>query len=362
MGMFFNEYYKDPQTAQQIVSQIKRIHRKPIRVMEVCGTHTMSLFKHGIPYLLPDAITLLSGPGCPVCVTSQGEIDGFLALSQKKEVIITTFGDLIRVPGSRSSLQDEKSEGSDIRMVYSSFDALKIAEDHPQKEVVFLGVGFETTAPTVAAAILKAAEKKVSNFSVFCANKRVPPALMALMSRENSGIDGFILPGHVSTVIGKNAYISFFNQYRLPSVIAGFEPVDLLTAILELVDQIESEKPQLVNGYPRAVTSEGNIKAQKILSQVFDVSSVSWRGLGSIEDSGFRIKEIFQNFDAQKRFELEVSAVEDPKGCRCGDVLTGRITPEGCPMYKTQCTPLSPVGPCMVSTEGTCAAYFRYKG
>ena len=360
MEKIISAAYSDPEIAGKIVSQIKKACHRPIRLMEVCGTHTMAIFKNGIRFLLPEYIDLISGPGCPVCVTSQGEIDAFLAFSRMENVIVATFGDLVRVPGSRSSLEEQKSQGRDIRIVYSSFDALKIAEEHPEKEIVFLGVGFETTAPTVAASILEARERGIDNYSVMCANKRVPPVLMALVEKGEIGIDGFLLPGHVSTVIGKNAYLPFFNQYKIPGSITGFEPVDILMSIKVLVDQILSGRPDLVNCYTRAVSSEGNEKAQQILDRVFDIDDAKWRGMGQIPESGFCINSEYEKYDAVKRFGLEVPESEEPKGCACGEILTGRITPEACPLYKTQCTPMTPVGPCMVSTEGTCAAYYRY--
>ena len=330
--------------------------------MEVCGTHTMSIFKHGIRTLLPDHIALLSGPGCPVCVTAQNEIDAFVSLSQKENVMIATFGDLLRVPGTSSSLQQEMSRGRDIRMVYSTSDALRLAEKNPDKEVVFLGIGFETTAPTVALSILDAAEKGIANYSVFCSHKRVPPVLTALLEGKGADIDGFLLPGHVSTVIGEISYRPFFDRFRIPSVITGFEPIDILMAVLELTRQIESGTPALVNCYSRAVNFEGNPKALHILEQVFEIAPAIWRGIGRIPESGFGVNRSYRSFDARERFQITVSEKETPKGCACGDILTGKMIPVQCPLYKTKCTPLTPVGPCMVSSEGTCAAYYRYYG
>ena len=328
--------------------------------MEVCGTHTMSIFKSGIRGVLPDTINLLSGPGCPVCVTSQGEIDAFIELAKLDDVIITTFGDLIRVPGSVSSLQIQKSLGRDVRMVYSTFDALDIARKNPAKQVVFLGVGFETTAPTIAASIIKAREDGISNYSVQCANKIVPPALNALVRQNITGIDGFILPGHVSVIIGQKAYRPFFENYRIPCAIAGFEPVDILQAIRILVDQIETGTPQLVNCYQRAVTHDGNKKARDMISDCFDVVDADWRGIGSIPQSGLSIKSRYRDFDARCRFNLRIPKTEEPRGCACGEVLIGNKNPPQCRLYKKTCTPMNPVGPCMVSSEGTCAAYYRY--
>ena len=354
------EEYRDPQIAQKIVARIKTLSQKPVRLMEVCGTHTMSIFRSGIRGLLPDTISLLSGPGCPVCVTSQNEIDSFVALSEFDDVIITTFGDLMRVPGTDSSLQNERANGRDIRVVYSTVDALAIAKKNPNKNVVFLGVGFETTAPTIAASILTARDLALDNYSVFSAHKLVPPALDVLLKSDTVKIDGFILPGHVSVIIGEKAYLPVIDAYHIPSVIAGFEPVDILQSISTLVEQIEAGRATLVNGYQRVVTFEGNEKAQKILADVFEIVNAKWRGIGVIPQSGLKIREEYEAFDAQKRFEIVVPEREDPKGCACGEILTGLKTPVECPLYKKACTPEDPVGPCMVSSEGTCAAYYRY--
>lgn len=354
--------YRDPGLVADIIKQMNAVSKKPVRLMEVCGTHTMSIFRSGIRTLLPKTISLLSGPGCPVCVTAQSEIDACIAVAGIEDVIVTSFGDLIRVPGSRSSLQIEGAAGRDIRIVYSTNDALDIARRNPDKHVVFLGVGFETTAPTVAASILKARNRSLENYYVLCAHKRIPPALTALMKINREGIDGFILPGHVSVIIGSRAYLPFFDQYHLPCAIAGFEPTDILHAILMLVEQIESGTPELINCYPRAVTSEGNHKAQGVMRDVFDVADANWRGIGTIAQSGYRILPEYEHFDARKKFTLTITESKAPKGCICGDVLTGMKTPPECSLYRDTCTPINPVGPCMVSSEGTCAAYYRYHG
>jgi hydrogenase expression/formation protein HypD len=356
------EEYRDPDLSQKLVETIRRISRRPIRLMEVCGTHTMAIFRSGLRSLLPETITLLSGPGCPVCVTSQGEIDAFIALARIPDVIVATFGDLMRVPGSGSSLQREKAAGADVRVVYSTMDAVQIARQHPKKNIVFLGVGFETTAPTVAASVLAAEQMGVGNYSIYCAHKIVPPALAALMAQEGIRIDGFILPGHVSVIIGINAYRPFFDRHQIPCVVAGFEPLDLLQAISMLVDQIESDRPRLENAYLRAVTAEGNLKARAVMDQVFAVQDANWRGIGTIADSGLGFKQRYRGFDARQRFDIRVAAVQEPAGCACGQILTGIRIPPQCPLYKKLCTPLNPVGPCMVSSEGTCAAYYRYHG
>ena len=352
--------YRDAELARHLVDKIKFTSKRPIRLMEVCGTHTVSIFRSGIRSVLPETISLLSGPGCPVCVTDQTDIDAFIELAKFDDVIITTFGDLMRVPGTHSSLLKERADGRDIRVTYSTFDALEIAKKNPDKSVVFLGVGFETTAPTIAAAIISAAEMGVDNFSAIAAHKRVPPALAALMNADNVQIDGFILPGHVSVIIGVKAYEPFYKQHQIPCVIAGFEPADILQAIGMLVEQIETGRPALENAYPRAVTLAGNTKAQKLLDDVFYPADVCWRAIGMIPRSGLKIRPKYERHDAAKIFDIQVSDSTDPKGCACGEILIGIKTPPECPLYKTVCTPIDPVGPCMVSTEGTCAAYYKY--
>jgi hydrogenase expression/formation protein HypD len=360
MALKHIDEYRDSEISQQLIEKIKSISTTDVRLMEVCGTHTVSIFRSGIRSLLPPTISLLSGPGCPVCVTDQAEVDAFIELARLDDVIITTFGDLMRVPGTKSSLQKESAAGRDIRVVYSTFDALEIAKKNPAKKVVFLGVGFETTAPTIAAAVLSAAQLDLGNFSVISAHKLVPPALQALMASAGVRIDGFILPGHVSVIIGLNAYRPFFDQYQIPSVVAGFEPVDILQAISRLVEMLEADSPALDNAYPRAVTAEGNAKAQQILSDIFEPVDACWRGIGVIPQSGLRIREKYGAHDAQKLFDVQVPDAKTPKGCACGEILIGTKTPPECALYKKVCTPMDPVGPCMVSTEGTCAAYYKY--
>ena len=360
MSIKYLDEYRDAEISGNIVKKIAAISKKDIRLMEVCGTHTMSIFRSGIRTLLPKTITLISGPGCPVCVTAQNEIDAFIELTKIDDTILVTFGDLMRVPGTQSSLQNESAAGKDVRIVYSTFDALDVAKKNPNKKIVFLGVGFETTAPTIAASILSAKETGIDNYYVYSAHKLVPPALTALMETKGVKLDGFILPGHVSVIIGINAYSRFFDRYSIPSVVAGFEPIDLLQAILMLVEQIEAGKPRLDNGYQRAVTSEGNVKAQSVMADVFEPVDASWRGIGVIPGSGLKIRKEFESFDAQKMFTIEITDVKEPNGCACGEILTGLKIPPECSLYKKACTPTDPVGPCMVSSEGTCAAYYRY--
>ncbi len=358
--MKYIEEYRNGALSRKIIGKIHQVSRKEIRLMEVCGTHTVSIFRSGIRSVLPTSISFISGPGCPVCVTAQNEIDAFISLAQIDGVIITTFGDLMRVPGTGSSLQHERANGRDVRIVYSTFDAIEIAKQNPEKRVVFLGVGFETTAPTIAASIVSAQKEGIENYFVFSAHKLVPPALDALMETDGVKIDGFLLPGHVSVIIGTNAYTPFFEKYHLPCVISGFEPADILLAILELIEQIESENPLIGNSYKRAVTSEGNVKAHQIVSEVFEKKDAVWRGIGEIPKSGLQIRKKFESFDAQKIFSIKTTNIELPKGCICGKILTGLAAPPDCPLYKKICTPVDPTGPCMVSSEGTCAAYYKY--
>jgi hydrogenase expression/formation protein HypD len=360
MAIRYLEDYRAPDICRKIADKIKGISKRPVRLMEVCGTHTVSIFRSGIRGLLPETISLVSGPGCPVCVTSLLDIDSFIEIAGTDNVILATFGDLMRVPGSRSSLQKEHSKGRDIRMVYSSTDALRIAEDNPYKKVVFLGVGFETTAPTVAASIISARDMNLGNFFVYSAHKLVPPALIALMENHGTRVDGYILPGHVSAIIGAEGYRSFFDNYRVPSVISGFEPIDILQAIYSLIDQIEEGRAELLNGYQRIVTPEGNRKAQKIIEEVFEKGDAEWRGIGTIPESGLEIREDYGEFDAKEMLKIHVPEPEEPKGCACGEIIMGLKTPDKCPLYKKVCDPVHPVGPCMVSSEGTCAAYYKY--
>ena len=360
MSIKHMEEYRDPEISKKIVDGIILDSKKPVRLMEVCGTHTVSIFRSGIRSLLPDTIKLLSGPGCPVCVTAQSEIDAFMELAGMDDLIITTFGDLMRVPGTNSSLQKEHAKGRDIRMVYSSTDALEIAQKNPDKQVVFLGVGFETTAPTIAASIHMAKQMNVTNYSVFSAHKRVPPALAALLETGGIRVDGFLLPGHVSTIIGANAYDHVCEAYHLPCVVAGFEPMDILQAISMLVKDIQAGAATVKNAYVRAVTPSGNQKALELMNSVFEPMDASWRGIGLIPASGLKIRNAYSAYDAQKVFDIRLKESEEPKGCECGNILMGQKEPPECPLYAKVCTPTGPVGPCMVSSEGTCAAYYKY--
>jgi hydrogenase expression/formation protein HypD len=360
MSVKHSEEYRDPRIAERLLARIRASSTTPVRLMEVCGTHTVSIFRHGLRTILPPSITLVSGPGCPVCVTDQGEIDAFVALARQEGVIVATFGDLMRVPGSHSSLQKERAAGRDVRLVYSALDALQIARRNPSHKVAFLGVGFETTAPTIAASILAARQEGLTNYLVFSAHKRVPPALEALMQTPAAGIDGFLLPGHVSVIIGVQAYRPFFDRHGIPCAVAGFEPGDILQAVALLTEQIAAGRPRLDNCYPRAVSEEGNPRARGVMEAVFQVADARWRGIGIIPRSGLAIREGFAAFDARRQLQIDVSETQEPAGCACGDILAGVKVPPQCALYGKTCTPADPVGPCMVSGEGTCAAYHRY--
>ena len=357
--MKYVDEYRNKEIAQKILRQIKSISKKKINLMEVCGTHTLAIFRNGIRKMLPSNINLISGPGCPVCVTPISYIDEIIALSRGENFIITTFGDMIRVPGSTSTLEKEKTDGADIRIVYSTLDTLKIAQDNSSKEVVFMGVGFETTSPTIASAVLKAQKEKIENFSVLSVAKIIPPAMKALLGGEELNIDGFICPGHVSAIIGSKPYNFITAQHKVPCVICGFEPLDILQSIYMLVKQIEDGRAEVEIQYERVVKPEGNKIALDKINEVFKVVDSDWRGIGNIPLSGLEIKDKYRQFNARK-FVVETEETKEPKGCRCGEVLRGVITPPECPLFGEICTPENPQGACMVSTEGTCAAYYKY--
>ncbi len=352
--------FRSADLVSALTAKLQQTVTRPIKIMEVCGSHTMSIFHHGIRDLLPANLQLLSGPGCPVCVTPQGYIDNAIQLAQNKEVILTSFGDMLRVPGNHSSLLKEKAAGHDIRLLYSPLDAVEIAAANPQRQVVFLGVGFETTAPVVAVAILEAARRNLDNFSVFSAHKLVPPAMEALCADNSLQVDGFLCPGHVSTVIGLEPYRFLAEKHHKPAVIAGFEIVDILHALLLIAEMLDQGKPAAVNAYPRAVADAGNPTAREILNRLFMPTASIWRGLGEIADSGLQLRPEFYRFDAAVQFNLAETETQTPNGCSCGDILRGLKTPPQCLLYKKACTPQTPMGACMVSSEGTCAAYYKY--
>ena len=353
---------RSAERAKKILDAIRALPEREVSLMEVCGTHTMAIAEAGIRSLLPPSVKLLSGPGCPVCVTPPEEIDAVLALSAEPDVILTSYGDMLRVPGSTrgDSLLRRRALGADVRVVYSPVDAVKIAEENPQKEVVFLGVGFETTAPGTAAAVRTAAEKDVKNFSVLSLLKSVEPAIRALLTADDVRVDGFLCPGHVATIIGKEGFRFLPEEYRKPAVISGFEAEDILLSVYCLLQQILEEKPRIQNEYRRAVVPEGNLLAKQMIRSSFTMRPCAWRGLGTIENSGFRLTDELAAFDAEKCFSLQKTAPVET-GCRCGDVITGRIAPVQCPFFGNVCTPEDPIGPCMVSTEGACAAAYKYQ-
>ncbi len=343
-----------------LLQRIRNISKHPITLMEVCGGHTMSIQKFGIPSLLPKTVRLISGPGCPVCVTDRKYIDQAIAYGRMPDTIITTYGDLIRVPGSTSSLDNEKSQGRDVRMVYSILDALKIAEENPQKKIIFLGIGFETTTPGSAVGILNAKSKGFKNFFVFSAHKVMPPAMAALIDEEVK-IDGYIGPGHVSVITGTGIYNFIPEKYGLGVVISGFEPTDILQTIYMLIKQFEEQRPAVEIQYRRAVKPEGNLLAQKIMNEIFEPRDDWWRGLGVLKESGLKIRDSYAAFDAEACFEVEVEPTRKDKACICGEVLKGIAHPQDCKLFGKACTPYDPVGPCMVSSEGACHAFYRYQ-
>jgi len=357
--MKYVDEYRDRDMVKALANEIKKASTKPVKLMEVCGGHTMSVQKFGIPYLLPETVELISGPGCPVCVTSNSFIDKAVAYSKREDVIITTYGDLIRVPGSTSTLEKERAKGADVRIVYSILDALEIAKHNRRKKIVFLGIGFETTAPSSAAGIIKARMAGLSNFFLFSAHKVMPPAMSALID-EGVQIDGYVGPGHVSTITGEGIYLDIPKNFGLGVVISGFEPVDLMQSILMLVNQIENNDQKVEIQYTRAVKPEGNIKAQQMLDEVFEHGDDWWRGLGVLKDSGLKIRESYAMHDSEKNIEVEVEPLKEPKGCICGEILRGVKKPKDCKLFAKACTPSNPIGSCMVSSEGTCQAYYLY--
>ena len=357
--MKYIDEFRDKSLVKNITGQIHKISTKPVALMEVCGGHTMAIQKFGIPSLLPGNIRLLSGPGCPVCVTGREYIDKAVALARQKDVIITTYGDLIRVPGSESTLDMEKANGAQIRMVFSTLEALKIAKTNPDKKIVFLGIGFETTTPSSAMGIILAEQEKLKNFFVLSSHKVMPPAMSALID-EGVKIDGYIAPGHVSTITGSSIYKDIPERYNLSVVISGFEPVDLLQSIYMLVRQREENTPKVEIQYKRVVMPEGNKKALAMMDQVFESRDDWWRGLGVLPDSGLGIRDKYARYDAEKQFDIQVKQAPEPKGCICGEILKGLKNPKECKLFGKACNPQNPVGACMVSSEGACHAYYKY--
>lgn len=338
---------------------------RPLAFMEVCGTHTVAAFRSGLHSLMPPGVKLLSGPGCPVCVTSQGDIDLLTGLGTREPrngsaVTLCTYGDMMRVTGSHGSLEQARAAGADVRVVYSAMDAVKLAATDRKRQVTFAAVGFETTAPATAAAVLAAEKMGLTNFTVLASHKLILPAMRALLDSGKVNIDGFLLPGHVSIVIGWKAYAPVAERYRMPCVVGGFEEFQIAAALARLAEMVADGKPGLENLYPEAVTADGNATARGLMERVFEPCDVPWRALGVIPGSGLRVRSRYSLYDAGVRFQLKPVEAPEPRGCRCGEVITGRCTPADCRLFGTACTPTEAVGPCMVSSEGTCAAWFKY--
>ena len=352
--------FKDPALARGLIESIQALAPESATLMEVCGTHTVAIARTGIRGLMPEGVRLASGPGCPVCVTSNHDIDKVIALARVPEVTIATFGDMTRVPGSTSSLLAEQAAGRSVEIVYSPLDALRLAQESPTRQIVFVGVGFETTTPLVAMAIKRARAMGLTNFTVYGAHKNMPGALEVIINDPALKLDALILPGHVSTIIGAEPYRFLAEKYGIPGVITGFEPVDVLQGIAMIMRQLHEGRAEIEIAYARGVMPEGNSVALAAIDEVFETCSATWRGLGEIPGSGYRIREEFADFDAMRRFQPDVEEVREHKGCRCGDVLRGIMAPSECPLFRKVCTPENPVGPCMVSSEGSCAAYYRY--
>lgn len=349
------------ETLKNLLKQIG----KPVRLMEVCGTHTVAIFRQGVRELLPEGLSLISGPGCPVCVTAVEDIEKAMEIARKENVIFTTFGDMMRVPGIKKNLSEAKAEGADIRVLYSPIDALKIAAENKDKKIVFFATGFETTSPSVAATLFEADKRGISNFYIYSVHKLVPPALDALLGSGEVKIDGFIMPGHVSTIIGTRPYEFIAEKYHKPSVITGFEAGDILQGINMLLEQIASNRAEVEIQYKKVVREEGNPKAVALINEYFEPCDAYWRGIGTIPLSGLKLREKYKHRDINSVIKIETSFVsgpQEPKGCSCGEILKGMKTPDECPLFAGVCTPENPVGACMVSTEGSCAAYYKYGG
>jgi len=359
--MKFLDEYRDGDLAQQLAAEIHRTTTKPWTIMEVCGGQTHAIVKFGIDELLPKQLELIHGPGCPVCVTPLEVIDKALEIAARPGVVLTSFGDMLRAPGSTTDLLSVKAGGGDVRMVYSPLDAVKLAEQNPAKEVVFFGVGFETTAPATAMAVYQAAQKGLKNFSMLISHVLVPPAIEALMSAPNCRVQAFLAAGHVCAVMGYEEYPPLAAKYHVPIVVTGFEPLDILHGILMTVQQLESGRAEVENQYVRAVRREGNLPAQALIKKVFKVVPRKWRGIGEIPQSGLGLADAFAAFDADQKFGLTDRHVDEPLDCKAGLVLQGLLKPHECPAFGTKCTPEHPLGATMVSSEGACAAYYRYR-
>lgn len=366
--MKYVDEFRDPEKAKALLHEIRLLvgkieitKKRPLQIMEVCGGHTHSIFRYGLEQMLPDRLELVHGPGCPVCVLPMGRVDDCVALAQYPNVIFTTFGDAMRVPGSNKSLAQAKAEGADVRMVYSPLDALNLAINNPDKEVIFFALGFETTMPSTALTVLQAEKSKIGNFSLFCNHITIIPTVKAILDSPDLLLDGFLGPGHVSMVIGNRPYDFISKNYNKPLVVAGFEPLDILQSLWMLLKQIESGRCEVENQYQRIVPHEGNEQALAAINQVFELREFfEWRGLGSIDYSGVRVSEAYARYDAEKKFSVPNLKIADPKACQCGEVLKGIIKPRQCKVFGAACTPETPLGALMVSSEGACAAYFNY--
>ncbi|HEY6872923.1 MAG TPA: hydrogenase formation protein HypD [Geobacteraceae bacterium] len=361
--MNYMDDYRDRRLVLGLAARISELtagRTEPLTFMEVCGTHTMAIYQYGIRSLLPANVRLISGPGCPVCVTPNGYVDKAVAYCRQPDTIVATFGDMVRVPGSTSSLMEERAKGGDVRIVYSPLDAVALASRNPGKRVVFLGVGFETTAPTIAASILAAAAKGVGNYFVLAAHKTIPIPMEVLSADPELAIDGYLCPAHVSAIIGADAYRQLAEDRKVPCVVTGFEPVDVMQGVEMLVRQAVEGRSAVEIEYSRVVKWEGNRKAREVLAEVFAPFDAEWRGIGVIPGSGLEINAKYASFDAEKAVPVEVEEPREHQGCRCGDILRGKVSPYDCPLFGAACTPESPVGACMVSSEGTCAAAYKY--
>ena len=352
--------FKDPKYAKGLVDSIAALAPKQATLMEVCGTHTVSIARNGIRNLMPEGVRLASGPGCPVCVTSNHDLDVLMALAKIDNVVVASFGDMLRVPGSTTSLLKLKAEGKQVQVVYSPLDAITFAQANPDKQVVFAGVGFETTTPLVAVAIKRAKQMGIKNFSVYSSHKNVPNALELIVNEPKLKIDALILPGHVSSIIGIAPYQVLADKYGVPGVVTGFEPLDLLQGIAMIMKQLHEGRRDIEIAYSRGVMADGNPHARAVIDEVFETCASYWRGLGLIPDSAYAIRKEFEEFDAMKRFKPEIEPTVEHKGCSCGSVLRGLTPPDKCPLFRKVCNPENPIGPCMVSSEGSCAAYYRY--
>jgi len=366
--MKYVDEFRDPAKAQTLingiqalVAQIDICRSRPLQIMEVCGGHTHTIFRYGIQTMLPEQIELIHGPGCPVCVLPMGRVDDCVAIAETPGVIFTTFGDAMRVPGSRKSLMQAKAEGADVRMVYSPLDALSLARDNPGRQVVFFGLGFETTMPSTALTVLQAEREGIRNFSLFCNHITIVPTIKAILDSPELTLDGFLGPGHVSMVIGTRPYEFIARHYHRPLVVTGFEPLDILQSIWMVLRQIKDGRCEIENQYTRVVPERGNAAGLEAVARVFELREFfEWRGLGSIDHSGVRIREAYSHYDAERKFDVPALRIADPKSCQCGEVLKGVIKPWQCKVFGSACKPETPLGALMVSSEGACAAYYQY--